>query len=154
MALKNQIDTQRASKELAQWLGVRMAGAEDVAVSEVAVPSSSGLSTETVLFEASWREGGAEKTQEMVARVQPDGPGVFPHYDLQKEARVMQALAAGSPVPAPTVLFHEDDASVLGAPFLVMERVAGRVPSDDPPFTAAGWVLELSPEQRGQLFEN
>jgi aminoglycoside phosphotransferase (APT) family kinase protein len=153
MALKNQIDTARASHDLAKWLGTKMPGAEDIRVSEVTVPSSSGLSTETVLFEASWREDGVDKSQAMVARVQPNGPGVFPNYDLLKEAKVMQALATGSAVPAPTVLFHEDDASVLGAPFLVMARVDGRVPSDDPPFTAAGWVLELSPEQRSELWE-
>jgi aminoglycoside phosphotransferase (APT) family kinase protein len=90
----------------------------------------------------------------MVARVQPDGPGVFPTCDLGKEAAVMRALAVGTPVATPTVLFHETDPSILGSPFLVMERVAGRVPADDPPFTAAGWVLELSPTERARLWEN
>jgi aminoglycoside phosphotransferase (APT) family kinase protein len=35
-----------------------------------------------------------------------------------------------------------------------MERVDGRIPSDDPPFTAAGWVLELEPAQRALMWDN
>ena len=43
---------------------------------------------------------------------------------------------------------------MLGAQFLVMERLDGRIAADDPPFTAAGWVLELTPEQRAQMCDN
>jgi aminoglycoside phosphotransferase (APT) family kinase protein len=154
MALTNKIDADRATKSLTSWLERRMPAARDLRVSGVTVPSASGLSTETVLFEATWTEDGAPRSQGMVARVQPDGPGVFATYDLAKEAAVMRALADHTPVPAPKILFSEDDPEVLGSPFLVMERVAGRIPSDDPPFTAAGWVLDLDPAQRARLWEN
>jgi aminoglycoside phosphotransferase (APT) family kinase protein len=154
MALSNKIDTSAAAERLAGWLGARLPDAADVRVSDVTVPAASGLSTETVLFRAEWTRAGTAHSQGLVARVQPDAPGVFRHYDLAKEATVMRALSAHTGVPAPSVLFLEEDPTILGAPFLVMERVDGRIAPDDPPFTAAGWVLELAPEQRAQLWDN
>lgn len=154
MALSNKIDADQATKSLTAWLGRRLPDARDIRVSGVTVPSASGLSTETVLFDAAWTENGVAHEQGMVARVQPEGSGVFEQYDLEKEARVMRALADHTPVPAPKILFFESDASVLGSPFLVMERVEGRIPSDDPPFTAAGWVLDLTPEQRAHMWDS
>ncbi len=45
-------------------------------------------------------------------------------------------------MPVPEVLWFEDDPGVLGAPFLVMERVDGRVPPDVMPYTMDGWLRE------------
>jgi aminoglycoside phosphotransferase (APT) family kinase protein len=151
MALKNIIDTDLAANRLTDWLSAKLPDAHDITVTDVNVPGAGGLSNETVLFTASWREDGVEQTRGMVARVQPDGPGVFPDYDLRKEAAVIKALA-DTPVAVPGVYFFEDDPSVFGAPFLVMERIDGRIPADDPPFTATGWVLELTPDQRRQMW--
>jgi aminoglycoside phosphotransferase (APT) family kinase protein len=52
------------------------------------------------------------------------------------------------------VYFFEEDRSVFGAPFLAMQRIDGRIPADDPPFTAAGWVLDLTPDERRQMWHN
>jgi aminoglycoside phosphotransferase (APT) family kinase protein len=154
MALKNHIDTATVSARLVDWLTGKLEGAEPVQVTDLSVPASAGLSNETVLFMASWQQDGQSQTRPMVARVQPDGPGVFPSYDLRKEARVISALGAQGVVPVPAVYFYEDDPAVFGSPFLVMERVDGRVPSDDPPFTAGGWVLELGAGQRKTMWQN
>ena len=154
MALKNKIDTKLAGERIGTWLGGKIANARNVRVTDVKVPSAGGLSNETVLFTASWDQDGVEHTEGMVARVQPDGPGIFPVYDLRKEASVIKALADHTPVPAPRVAFYEEDPSVFGSPFLVMERVDGRIPSDDPPFTAAGWVLDLTADERATLWDN
>jgi aminoglycoside phosphotransferase (APT) family kinase protein len=154
MALKNIIDTELAAKRLAAWLASKRPDSQGITVTEVSVPGAGGLSNETVLFTANWRDADGEQTQGMVARVQPDGPGVFPSYDLAKEASVIRALADHSPVPVPQVYYFEDDPSVFGAPFLVMQRIDGRIPSDDPPFTAAGWVLDLTADQRRQMWHN
>lgn len=154
MALKNIIDTELAAKRLADWLASKQPDTHDVTVTDVSVPGAGGLSNETVLFTANWRDADGEQTRGMVARVQPDGPGVFPDYDLAKEAAVITALANHSSVPVPQVYFFEDDPAVFGAPFLVMQRIDGRIPADDPPFTAAGWVLDLTPDQRRQMWHN
>lgn len=153
MALKNQIDTEEASRRLAAWLESKVAGAQNVRVTDLEVPASAGLSNETVLFTASWQQDGQSHTRPMVARVQPIGEGVFESYDLGKEARVISALGRHG-VPVPEVYFYEQDPAVFGSPFLVMKRVEGRVPSDDPPFTAGGWVLDLTAQQRTTMWHN
>ena len=154
MALKNIIDTDVAADRLADWLSSKLPDAQDIVVTDVRVPGAGGLSNETVLFTASWQQGGATFARGMVARVAPDGPGVFPDYDLRKEATVIKALGEHSAAPVPQVYFYEDDPSVFGSPFLVMQRIDGRIPADDPPFTASGWVLDLTPQQRRQMWHN
>lgn len=154
MALKNVIDTEAVAAKLAGWWATNTVAAQDVRVTNLLVPASAGLSNETVLFDADWSRDGASHARSLVARVQPNGPGVFPRYDLAKEARVISALGEHTGVPVPKVYAFEADPAVFGSPFLVMGRVDGRVPSDDPPFTAGGWVLDLTPQQRTTMWHN
>jgi len=154
VAIKNTIEIGLATKKLTDWLASKLPGAQDITVTDVREPGSSGLSNETVLFTATWHEGGVQQTRDMVARVQPDGPGMYPEYDLRKQASVIKALADKSPIPVPSVYFFEDDPWLFGSPFLVMQRIDGRIPGDDPPFTAEGWVLDLTAEQRRQMWHN
>ena len=152
MALKNETDPQQAQRNLSDWLKTKLPDAE---VTGVEIPSSNGMSNETVLFDASWSEpdGGGQRSERLVARVEPAGPAVFPTYDVSLEGRVMSALAK-TPVPVPKVMFYEEDSAVLGAPFLVVGFLAGRVPADDPPHTAEGWVLDLAEDERALLYDN
>jgi aminoglycoside phosphotransferase (APT) family kinase protein len=154
MALANTRDPQESAAQLTAWLATKLDGATDVAVTDVETPQASGLSNETLLFTASWTEGGEARSGRYVARVAPQGPAVFPSYDLVTEQRVMHALAEQTAAPVPSAPWVETDTSVLGAPFLVMERLDGRIAADDPPYTAAGWVLELTPEQRAEMCDN
>ena len=124
-------------------------------VSEITSPSASGMSSETLLFDATWKAAdGATERQRFVGRMAPaenDVP-VFPSYDMAMQAEVMRlAHAAGVPVPA--VRWVEMDPAVLGAPFFVMERLEGRVPSDVPPYLAQGFVFDATPEERARLQE-
>jgi aminoglycoside phosphotransferase (APT) family kinase protein len=154
MALANTRDPKTSADQLAAWLGTKLDGATDVTVSDVTTPQASGMSNETLLFTASWTHDGHSHQQDYVARVAPQTAGVFPRYDLVAEQRVMQALNTHTAAPTPATPWVETDESILGAQFLVMERLDGRVASDDPPFTATGWVLDLSPEQRAAMCDN
>jgi aminoglycoside phosphotransferase (APT) family kinase protein len=154
MALMNKIDPEQAAARFAQSLQAQIPGAEDVHVTDMDVPRGAGFSNETLRFTASWTENGEPHQEQLVARVQPSGKGVLPTYDLSLEYRLMAALR-DTPVPVPRVLVFEEDTAVFGAPFLIMEFVSGRVPSDDPSYTKEGWVVdELSPAQRRALCEN
>jgi aminoglycoside phosphotransferase (APT) family kinase protein len=63
----------------------------------------------------------------------PPRPPVPPStHDVLREARVLTALR-GSPVPVPEVLAVCTEDSVIGAPFYMMEEVAGFVPTSDLP---------------------
>ena len=154
MALANTRDPQESADQLERWLATRLEGASDIKVTNVETPQASGMSNETLLFSASWTDAGGVHDGQYVARVAPSGPAVFPHYDLAVEQRVMEALSAHSAAPVPKAPWVETDPSVLGAQFLVMERLFGQVPSDDPPFTATGWVLDLTPDERGRMCNN
>ena len=122
-------------------------------VSELSSPSGSGMSSETLLFDATWSDAsGKRSTTSLVGRMAPSDEDVptFPRYDMAVQAGVMR-LAERAGVPVPPVRWLEADASVLGAPFFVMERIEGRVPPDVPPYLAAGWVFESTPADRRAL---
>jgi aminoglycoside phosphotransferase (APT) family kinase protein len=61
-----------------------------------------------------------------VLRRPPLGHVLATAHDMQREYRVMHALAPTA-VPVPRTVVHHDDPGVLGAPFYVMEFVDGSV---------------------------
>jgi len=76
--------------------------------------------------------------REMVLRRPPFGAEVRGGHDVVREHRILAALHPAWPkVPRPVLCC--DDPSVLGAPFYLMERVAGVVLRDRPP---AGVALD------------
>jgi len=68
-------------------------------------------------------------SKRMVLRKKPDGPILPGAHAVEREYRVLRALAK-TDVPVPTALWLEEDLGVLGTPFYVMERLEGRVFSD------------------------
>ena len=75
-----------------------------------------------------------------VLRKKPAGPILPGAHAVEREFRVLRALE-GTDVPVPRALWLEEDTSILGTPFYVMERLDGRVFSD---CTLPG----LSPDER------
>lgn len=141
-------------QQLAHWLRERqgLAGAE---VSALKMPESNGMSSETVLFDASWREGGNTLTRQCVARLPPDAGAVpvFPVYDLKKQFRAMQLVGGRSGVPVPETLWYEGDTAWLGAPFFVMARADGEAQPDVMPYPFGSWLMDGSPAQQRRLQE-
>lgn len=154
MALKNKLDTATVGRLLADWLPAVLDADGQVEVSDLQMPAASGMSSETILFDASWESGGGRQTRGLVVRVPPAGTGLFPDYDIEREGRVMATLAQHCDINVPDVLAQELSGDVLGVPFLLLERAYGRVPGDDPPFVTGGWVVELSDEQRAAMYDN
>ncbi len=144
-------DLEATRARLAGWLRGRLPGAERVELSPLAGPANTGFSSDTLLFDCTWTACGAPRREHLVARLEPRGFNVFPRYDVAVQFRVMERLAA-TDVPVPAMRWLEQDAAVLGAPFYVMDRVEGVVPSDSPPYHAGGWVAELGPEERERLW--
>jgi aminoglycoside phosphotransferase (APT) family kinase protein len=67
-----------------------------------------------------------EGTNEWVLRRPPLGHVLATAHDMAREHRVLTALA-DTPVPVPATYVLCTDAGVLGAPFYLMEKVAGTV---------------------------
>lgn len=137
--------------QLRRWLATKLAGARDVQITELKGPSETGFSSDTLMFDAEWTNDGARR-ERLVARMKPTGFTVFPTYDIAMQYRVMKTLGERTDVPVPRMRWLEEDPSVVGVPFYVMDRVDGRVPTDNPPYHTGGWMPDLAPEERTALW--
>ena len=141
---------------LQTWLAAQLPAGADPVISEITSPSASGMSSETLLFDAEWRGAdGSRVGGAFAGRMSPspeDHP-TFPSYDLAMQAEVIR-MAGEAGVPVPVVRWVELDARVLGSPFFVMERLEGRVPADIPTYVVDGFVCEASDEERRVLERN
>lgn len=129
------------------WLSEKVGG--PVEVGELTRPGEGGMSSISILFDATW-DG---VTRPLVLRMPPDSAAfpVFPSYDLRLQFDVIRAVAGASDVPVPELFWIEESTDALGAPFIVMRRVDGVVPTDNPPYVFFGWFFDATPEQRRQL---
>lgn len=137
---------------LTAWLRPRLADASGLRVSGLVAPQSSGFSNDTLLFDLEYTRAGRAVREPLVVRIEPTGFQVFPEYDLGLQFRTMQRLAGTAiPVPAPRWI-ETADRGVLGGAFYVMAQVSGRVPPDNPPYHAAGWLTEATPAERAAVW--
>ncbi|MCU1373536.1 MAG: aminoglycoside phosphotransferase-like protein [Actinomycetia bacterium] len=133
---------------LERWLSGQLG--TTVTISELQAPPTNGMSSETILFEATW-DG---QTSGLVGRIPPDPANapVFPTYDIPGQFRTMTLVRELTGVPVPEPLWVEADAAVIGQPFFVMRRVDGVVPPDVMPYTFGdNWLFDGTPEQRQRL---
>ena len=80
-----------------------------------------------------------------VLRKQPAGKLLPSAHAVDREYRVMEALA-GSGVPVPRMLLFHPDPQIVGTPFYLMERVEGRV--------FAGYALPgCTPSERAAMYD-
>ncbi|MFF5498836.1 phosphotransferase family protein [Streptomyces aquilus] len=138
-------DPEGLARRLTAWLDTRLPGAKAVGVT---VPASNGMSSETLLFDIEHPEPPLRACALRLA-ADPSAYTVFPVYDMVRQYRTMRVVGEYSDLPVPKVLWLEEDPGPLGAPFFVMERVAGRVPPDVMPYTYEGnWLHAASDEER------
>src|SRR5687767_15076731 len=121
---------------LEAWAG-RHLGAGPITVH--GAPTSAGRSSDTLLFDVG-DEG-------FVFRRPPaaDAFPLFPRYDLARQVTAMRLVAERTSVPVPVVRHFEPDPTVLGAPFMVMERVEGVPAPDQPPYVFGSWLTDATP---------
>jgi aminoglycoside phosphotransferase (APT) family kinase protein len=145
-------DLPAARAGVERWLRGKLPGASDLELSELSAPQASGFSNETLLFDLEWTEAGRRRSESLVLRIQPTGFQVFPEYDMRVQYECMRLLGRqGIPVPK-TFWLELDDTGVVGAPFYVMGRVAGRAAPDRPLYTTEGWLKELAPADQARVW--
>jgi len=145
-------DLREARKALTQWLSNRLPGASNVQLSEVRLPDGAGVANETLLFDATWTEGGADRTGGFVARIESSS-FLFMEANFDLHPKIIGQVAAAG-IPVPTVVGFEYDQSILGARFFVMGHVPGQVPADQPPYCESGWLVEATADQRRRLWHS
>jgi len=157
MGISRRRDLDALRRDLTRWLRAWRPEALDVQVAPLEQPAT-GLSSETIFVDVDWTLPGtgdvtgtnsatatATSTEHTsaVLRLPPDGDGLFPAYDLVMEGR-LQAVLAGAGVRAVAPLAVEHDQSWVGAPFVLMPRVAGRVVQAEQPYLRVGWLAEAT----------
>ena len=140
--------------QLVAWMGGRLPDAQDIRVTNLTYPSGAGQSHETILYDASWTEGGRRVEQGCVVRIKPTWHTVYPDDLFDEQRRVMELMHASGQVRVAKIFWSEEDTSILGAPFFVMEKMRGRVAVSVPPYRGSGWVAEATPAQRATMWEN
>ena len=147
-------DAASVPKALADWLAGQLAPGAEPEVTLHSGIDANGMSSETLIFDATWTEAGSRVTHEYVARVAPaaqDVP-VFESYALEDQYEAMRLVAELSDVPVPRVSFMEPTGSVLGTPFFLMDRIAGLIPQDVLPYNFGdNWLFDASPDDQRRL---
>jgi len=139
-------DTRTAQEKITGYLASKMPAARDLALSDF-VHSAGGWSHEIYLFYANWLEDGRAMRQGFCLRKDP-GAGLLRELsDLREQYRVIKALEATA-IPTPKAYWYEEDPSLLGGPFFVMEKVEGEVPN---PWSRAGKHFYAEASKLGKL---
>ena len=60
-------DPERTRVDLQRWLSTKLPSDAAPTVDDVRVPEMNGMSSETVLFDATWSEGSERATRQLVA---------------------------------------------------------------------------------------
>jgi aminoglycoside phosphotransferase (APT) family kinase protein len=142
---------------MSQWLSTVLPGNATPRVTVESGMASNGLSSETIILSAEWLRNDVPNHEKWVARVPPgvDDVPVFPTYRLDHQFEVMRLVAECTDVPVPQVRWMEPTGEVLGAPFFLMDYVAGLVPPDVMPYTFGGnWLFDAPREKQKQLQDN
>ena len=131
------------------WLHKAMPDRPGLSIADLNFPKLSGESSVTLILDATWAGGGEGQ---WVFRMAPPTSQVFEKHDLLMQFQMM-SLMAKEGLPAPKLVGYESDASIVGSDFYVMEFCEGRIPSDNPPFSATGWLKdEASARERETMW--
>ena len=147
-------DADDVRTRLTTWLATVLPEGADPTVVLHSSVQENGLSSETVLLDVTWTEGGEQQAGQYVARVAPateDLP-VFEQYALQDQYDAIRLVGERTDVPVPQVRWMEPTGDVLGTPFFLMDRIDGLVPRDVLPYNFGdNWLFDATQEDQRRL---
>ncbi|HZP46352.1 MAG TPA: phosphotransferase family protein [Candidatus Binataceae bacterium] len=132
--------------KVAAYLAARIPSARDLTLADW-VQTAVGYSHVIYVFDAAWSENGRPMRRGFCLRLDSGTSLLRDLSSLEEQFRVLKALEP-TPVPAPKAYWFEPDPSLLGGPFLVMERIAGEAVN---PWSRAGKQFYAAAAQRGKL---
>ena len=140
---------------LSTYLGARITGSSNVRIMDLKYPLGAGMSHETILFDAEWTEGAAVHRRGLVVRIKPSSALVYLDDMFEEQYRLLKLMHDSSDVRIAEPLWFEPSGELLGAPFFVMEKVAGRVAVSYPPYSRQGWLVDdATPADRRRMWED
>jgi aminoglycoside phosphotransferase (APT) family kinase protein len=144
------LDLENVRTRLIQWFKGKMPEATEITLSGLDKPSA-GLSNETYSFELRWKEAGLNRQQKLVIRWVPPRYPLYPKYDAKEQFLVFKHLEAAG-IPVPKALWLEEDPSVIGRQFYIVEHAEGWIPPENPPYHVAGPLIDFTPERRARIW--
>ncbi len=134
-------------EKLADYLAAKVIpGARDFKLSNW-VQTAVGWSHETYVFDAEWTADDGPHRQGFVARKDP-GTGLLRELSsLEEQYKVLKALEKAD-APTPKGYWYEPDISILGGPFLGMEKIPGEAVN---PWSKVGKQFYAEAAKRGKL---
>jgi aminoglycoside phosphotransferase (APT) family kinase protein len=109
-----------------------------------------GHSAEMLALTVVTKRDGVSCGRDVVLRLRPRPPALLEPYDLERQFRILAALA-DTDVRVPPALWIEPTGDVLGRPFFVMERVAGTVYELEAPGVTADRARRMCESMAEQL---
>ena len=138
------LDIDDISGQLESYLSGRLSNG-DVSVTDLE-RHTEGWSRQTMSFTASWAESGTDRSDRLVARVDPDQGDDRPldyRNDISTEFETIESVhEADVDVPVPEPYWFESDTSVLGGSFFIVGHCRGSAP------------VTWNPRDRQSLYES
>jgi aminoglycoside phosphotransferase (APT) family kinase protein len=132
--------------KIAGYLASKISRVRDLTLSEF-VHTPGGWSHEIYIFYANWIEDGRPMRRGFCLRKDP-GAGLLRSLSNLKEQFDVIKVLEPTAAPTPAAYWYEEDPSLLGGPFFVMEKVEGEVPN---PWSRAGKKFYAEAAKRGAL---
>lgn len=139
---------------LEQWFNTQVPGWRNVRVAPLELSEGAGWSADLFFVDVTYEENSDTRTRSLAVRRQGQTFDLVLGGDLSFQAQMMEGLAHCRDLPVAEFVGIEHSDTLLGAPFLVMERVEGQVAPQRPNYNIAGWLTERTPAQRRAAWRN
>jgi aminoglycoside phosphotransferase (APT) family kinase protein len=140
--------------QLRDIVGSELAAGSPVEITNLKLPVGAGSSNETILFDAHWQGGGKMREHGIVLRIGPSDFQLFMDPRMEDQFHLLNALHARAHVKVAKPLLFDDSGESFGQPFMLMEKLQGRVPISFPPYNAGGFLFDATVEQRRRAWES
>lgn len=145
---------ERITGPLQDWLAGEKPEWRDIKVRPLDVTLGAGFSADIFFVDVDYVDPAGPQSQTLVVRRQPMDLEVVFGSSLALQGKMMAALDARGDLPVPPWIGMHLDPDILGLPFLVMGKVEGECAKQKPNYNVEGWLVEMTPAQRGQSFTN
>ncbi|ARU17685.1 phosphotransferase family protein [Croceicoccus marinus] len=141
-------------ERLRDWLEANVDGWRNVRIEPLEVTTGSGFSAQIFFVDVEYTSPNGPQSKTLVVRRQPQDHEVVFGSSLELQGQMIAALDALGSIPVPEWIGMELDPAVLEMPFIVMGRVDGHAATQNPNYNKAGWLCEMSPDQRAATWRN
>ncbi|WP_462413707.1 phosphotransferase family protein [Neobacillus sp. Marseille-QA0830] len=117
--------TESIQKALEDYFETKLTGSKSVEIQDFFQPSS-GWSDESFIFTVHWESPIGKQQKGFAIRKKTKGGLTLDFRSFYQQFQFLDLLSKHSDLPVPGVYWYEEDESVLGGPFYVMDQLPGK----------------------------